>query len=167
MAQDPATIFSHLCFLPNQESNMSNGYYFIHPNGTKIGEPLERDNWLIGTMDSEGSNPGKHYFVHIKEGTPYEFGDDMASDQDSYVRIKTGTTPPEDDTPCIMQLAENGIVFYQVNYFIVTGKQEWMVKVDGNKASFRCAWLEGQYLGVKDGKLSSEEEEVWWTIEEA
>ena len=174
MVQYLDIIFSHLRFPPDQESNMSNGYYFIHPNGTKIGEPLEQDNSLFGIMDGKGSNPGKHYFVRVKDGTPYEFGPHMASDYESYLRIKTVTAQisrdvvtPDDDKPSIMQLADNGIVFYRPFYFIFSGKQEWKVKIDGNKASFECVWLKGQYLGVKDGKLSSEEEEVWWTIEEA
>jgi len=139
---------------------MSGGYYFIHPNGQKICEPVERKNWPCGIMDDEGCTPGRHLFVEVDEGTPNEFGD---IEHESIVKIKTAsTTHPGYE---IMYMADSGWIYYDL--FSFNEKQVWKARIDGNKACFEAIWWPGHYLGVVDGYLSSEEEEVWWTIEEA
>ena len=65
------------------------GYFFRHPSGMRIREPVEEKNWPRGTMDGEGSAPGRHLFVEIDEGTPDEFGD---IDHEQIVKIKTAST---------------------------------------------------------------------------
>ena len=171
----------------------SGGYYFIHPNGQKICEPVERKNWPCGIMDDEGCTPGRHLFVEVDEGTPNEFGD---IEHESIVKIKTAsTTHPGYE---IMYMADSGnnlfdsnkIHFASCRFYFCTlvflihanlfdigwiyydlfsfnEKQVWKARIDGNKACFEAIWWPGHYLGVVDGYLSSEEEEVWWTIEEA
>ena len=89
------------CYIPILK--ILGGYYFTHPNGMKIREPVERKNWPCGIMDDDGSAPGKHLFVEIDEGTPDEFGD---IEHESIVKIKTAsTTHPGYE---IMYMADSG-----------------------------------------------------------
>ena len=59
-------------------------------------------------------------------------------------------------------LFDIGWIYYDL--FSFNEKQVWKARINGNTACFEAIWWPGHYLGVVDGYLSSQEEEVWWTI---
>ena len=60
-------------------------------------------------------------------------------------------------------LFDIGWIYYDL--FSSNEKQLWKCRINGEQASFEAIWWPGHYLGVVDGYLSSQEKEVWWTLE--
>merc|ERR1712226_1318426 len=148
--------FSNFSPFLRKYPKMAGGYFFTHPNGLRMSQPVEVKNWPCGKLDAGGSAPGKHLFNdQFGNGCVLEFEDI----NNKRIKIKTQKTMHKGYD--MMYMADSGSICY--DKFSDNVKQIWKARVSGKQACFEATWWPGHYLGHDGDYLSSEDSEVWWT----